>query len=86
MTNTENSNEHEAVAKPSMHPASGDNYLVDENEAAAQLGLKAPTLRRWRWEGRGPAYHVIGGRAIRYEPAAIRAYKDAARREFTSDP
>ena len=38
---------------------------LTETEAAARLGLKVPTLRAWRNQGRGPAY-VRLGRAIRY--------------------
>ncbi len=38
---------------------------LTDTEAAARLGLKVPTLRTWRSQGRGPAY-VRLGRAIRY--------------------
>ena len=38
---------------------------MTESEAAGRLGLKVPTLRAWRHQGRGPAY-VRLGRAVRY--------------------
>ena len=38
---------------------------MTESEAACRLGLKVPTLRAWRHQGRGPAY-VRLGRAVRY--------------------
>ncbi len=59
--------------------------LVNEHEAADILGLKVSTLRRWRWAGRGPAYRKIGA-AVRYHPADLSAFADAARRHSTSDP
>lgn len=41
------------------------NDLLDEQSAAQTLRLKPKTLSRWRWEGKGPAYHKIGA-AVRY--------------------
>jgi len=60
------------------------SQLINEQEAALRLGLKVPTLRRWRWAGRGPAFHKIGG-AVRYSDADVDAYITAARRRSTSD-
>lgn len=50
--------------------ATAGNQPLTEPEAAARLGLKVPTLRAWRAQGRGPAY-VRFGRTIRYLPADI---------------
>jgi predicted site-specific integrase-resolvase len=47
--------------------------LLDEKEAADSLGLKPPTMRRWRWAGKGPAYCRIGG-AIRYRSQDLEAF------------
>ena len=58
--------------------------LINEHEAAARLGLKVTTLRRWRWSGDGPAYHKIGA-AVRYDPAEVERFIDAGRRTSTSD-
>ena len=59
--------------------------LMNEREAARQLGLKVSTLRRWRWQGRELEFIKIGN-AVRYEPAEIRRYIDAGRRSSTSQP
>lgn len=39
--------------------------LVRETEAAAYLGLAPKTLSRWRWSGKGPAFHKFGS-SVRY--------------------
>ena len=59
--------------------------LMNEREAARQLGLQVSTLRRWRWQGRELEFIKIGN-AVRYEPAEIRRYIDAGRRSSTSQP
>jgi predicted DNA-binding transcriptional regulator AlpA len=64
-----------------IEPAS---RLLKEKEAAQFLSLETATLRRWRWSGGGPNYLKLGG-AIRYELAAIEAFKEASRRASTSD-
>ena len=43
---------------------------VNERELAARLGLSPITLRKWRFEGRGPAFSRFGA-AIRYPEAEI---------------
>ena len=58
--------------------------LIDEHEAAARLGLKVATLRRWRWAGRPPHFFKIGA-AVRYDPEELASYIEAARRTSTSD-
>jgi predicted DNA-binding transcriptional regulator AlpA len=58
--------------------------LLNEHEAAAVLKLAVPTLRRWRWSGHGPRFAKIG-RAVRYDPAELRAYIEAQTRRSTSD-
>ena len=58
--------------------------LMNEHEAAAILGLKPTTLRRWRWAGRGPSFIKIGG-AVRYDWADIMALVQSGRRTSTSD-
>ena len=39
--------------------------MLREKEAAAYLGLAPKTLARWRWSGKGPAFHKLGA-AVRY--------------------
>lgn len=41
--------------------------LWTEKEAAEYLGLKASTLRRWRWAGIGPKFLKVGRRSVRYQ-------------------
>ena len=64
--------------------ATPGNRLLNEFEAAAALGLKVATLRRWRWAGKPPRFLKIGS-AVRYEPAELAALIQAARRTSTSD-
>lgn len=44
--------------------------LVDTNRMAAIIGVSPKTIRAWRWQKRIPA-HVLGGRAVRYDPAEV---------------
>ncbi len=57
--------------------------LLTESQAAGTLGLKAITLRRWRWKGEGPDYIKIG-RSVRYDPETLRDFIEAGRRSSTS--
>ena len=58
--------------------------LVDEREAAAILNAAVRTLRNWRALRKGPQYHKIGERMVRYHRADLAAFitgdgaKDAA--------
>ena len=58
--------------------------LLDEREVAEYLRLAVPTLRRWRWAGKGLPFHRIGGR-IRYSRADLERFVAAGRRTSTSD-
>jgi excisionase family DNA binding protein len=58
--------------------------LLTEREVAALLSVKVPTLRRWRWAGKGPAFRKIGA-AVRYHPADLEAFVEASRRQSTAD-
>jgi hypothetical protein len=58
--------------------------LLNETQAADLLNIKVPTLRRWRWAGKGPAFLKIGG-AVRYDRAELEGFIAAARRTSTSD-
>lgn len=58
-------------------PATGafePGELVDENTAAAILGVKKTTLQNWRWKGIGPRFHKIGNRLVRYSRADLSDY------------
>ena len=58
--------------------------LINEHEAARILGLSVKTLRRWRWAGRPPSVLKIGA-AVRYDPAELASFIEAARRTSTTD-
>ena len=53
-------------------PTPGD--LVDETEAAAILGAAVRTLRNWRALHKGPPFHKIGERLVRYHRADLAAF------------
>ena len=50
-------------------------HPVPERDAAAYVGFKQPTMRKWRREGTGPAYLRIG-RAVRYRIADLDRFLD----------
>lgn len=68
-----------------MPNISNIQHLLNEKDAAAILCVKVPTLRRWRWAGKGPRFLKICG-AVRYDPADLEAFINEARRRSTSDP
>ncbi len=49
-------------ARPAPQPISVDQrpLVMDEEAAAAKLGVSPRTLQRWRSGGRGPAYARLG--------------------------
>jgi len=59
--------------------------LLNESEVAEALAIKVTTLRRWRWAGKPPRFLKIGSTAVRYDPAELAAFIEAARRTSTSD-
>jgi hypothetical protein len=65
----------------SINPRPG---LLKETEAAAILNVEVPTLRRWRWGQKGPAYVKIGA-CVRYHPADLEAFIEAGRRQSTGE-
>ncbi len=66
-----------------MPDISNIKRLFNEKDAAAILCVKVPTLRRWRWAGKGPRFLKIGG-AVRYDLADLEAFIVASRRHSTS--
>lgn len=54
-------------------PISSDSYLLNEKELAQYLNLTVHALRRFRFEGRGPAYLKMG-RLVRYRPEDVQAW------------
>lgn len=52
--------------------------LLHERDAAKILGMSPAWLARMRWQRGGPAA-IKNGRAVRYEPAALRKWIDDRR-------
>lgn len=49
--------------------------LFNEQTTAEFLGVTLASLRKWRWEKRGPAFIKLG-RLIRYRKADLEAWLD----------
>jgi hypothetical protein len=49
-----------------------------ETQAAEYLGKSIMTLRRWRWQRKGPAWLKVGA-AVWYRKKDLDAYVDACR-------
>ena len=50
--------------------------LLDEKEVAEYLSVSVKTLRRWRFDRRGPSYAKVGGKLIRYPYRELKAWVD----------
>jgi hypothetical protein len=73
-------------ASPDQQNTSSEGILdrfVPDTVAAALIGTTPATMRRWRYEGRGPRYTKIGS-SVRYSVADLEAFV-AARIVETSD-
>ena len=66
------------------YPVGQTANLVNEHTAAAILGLKVATLRRWRWSGNGPRFIKLGT-AVRYDPLELERFIREGQRTSTSD-
>ena len=56
--------------------ASGDGVvsaLLNSEQAAERLGLKATTLDQYRWKGIGPRYYKLG-KFVRYDADELDAW------------
>jgi hypothetical protein len=53
--------------------------------AAQYIGTTEGTLAKWRYEGRGPSYHVPPGiRAVLYDLSELDAFIEAGRVQITA--
>jgi len=52
--------------------------MLDDKQAAEQIGCTFHALRKWRLLGKGPRYHKVG-RLVRYAETDLAAYLDANR-------
>jgi len=48
--------------------------LLTNKQAADYLGCREQLLVSWRYENRGPAFHRLGGRMIRYAKSDLDAW------------
>jgi|AntRauTorcE11897_2_1112592.scaffolds.fasta_scaffold48946_2 predicted site-specific integrase-resolvase len=58
--------------------------LYTSNKTAEILCVSEMTLRKWRWEGKGPKFVKIG-RKVAYREEDIKAYISSMVRSSTSD-
>lgn len=47
---------------------------LDSEAAAGYLGTTAGTLKNWRASGKGPRYHVVQDRLVRYHRDELDAF------------
>lgn len=57
---------------------------INETTLAERLCISASTLRKWRWEGKGPKFIKVGHRVL-YREEDINSYIEAQVRKSTSD-
>jgi hypothetical protein len=60
--------------------------LIDEEAAAAFLGLSKRTMQSYRLRGCGPRYVALSSRCLRYRRIDLKAHADSLIRTSTSDP
>jgi len=53
--------------------------FIDEKRVAELTGFSLSTLRAWRFQGRGPVYHKIDGRSVRYKVEDVEAFMESYR-------
>ena len=58
--------------------------LLTQDEVSNMLDLAVPTLRKWRWEGKGPKFVKLGGRIL-YRESDIWAYINENVKSSTSE-
>lgn len=76
------------LAAPPPDGSQDTNYWfssIDEEEAGKYLGLKKPTMQKWRQTGAGPKYIRISARCVRYRRIDLREWEEARLRKSTSD-
>lgn len=59
--------------------------LLTPQDVADYLGIPVTTLHYWRRTGEGPV-GIRVGRLLRYEPEAVRRYRDAAKTPGRREP
>ena len=57
------------------------NTWLTPSQAAEYIGASEATLARWRSARRGPTYHPLSSRMVRYARADVDAWVARSRRE-----
>jgi len=52
----------------------GIEPLISERQLCELLGIGLPTIARWRSEGKGPRFIVLGVRRLAYRPSDVKAW------------
>ena len=73
------------VSKPKPMLEARPGHLLDVRSAAAWLGLSKSTLDKMRCYGLGPKFIRASGKAVRYDPADLKAFAEGRRQSRTSD-
>tara|TARA_R110000868_G_scaffold104453_4_gene287609 strand:- start:13769 stop:13975 length:207 start_codon:yes stop_codon:yes gene_type:complete len=58
--------------------------FINEHSLSELIGIKAPTLRKWRWEGKGPKFVKFGCRVM-YNMKDVETYIAEQTRRSTVD-
>ena len=67
---------------PPVTSSHGIEPLISERQLCELLGIGLPTIARWRTEGKGPRFIVLGVRRLAYRPSDVKAW--LAERERTA--
>lgn len=59
------------------HPTPETDELLTPADVAGVLKLDIKTIRRWRYEGKGPAWFPLGLRTVRYRRSEVDAWIEA---------
>ena len=66
-------------------PATPQNRLLRQGEAASLLNVSPRTLEGWRYRGAGPKYCVLSAKCIRYRQFDLLSWLKAGESGKTSD-
>jgi predicted DNA-binding transcriptional regulator AlpA len=58
----------------------GIEPLISERQLCELLGIGLPTIARWRTQGKGPQFVVLGVRRLAYRPSDVKAWLAARER------
>ena len=53
-----------------------NDVIITSSQAADLLGISEGTLRKWRWQSRGPRSIHYGSRCVRYRREDVLAWRE----------